>query len=322
MGVGELVLIDHKPRGRGALAVGVAALDAAGLVLIRQELRQHVRHRIGAAERADEPRLVQGVLLLLQQALLFFRFPTGPGVGRDVRPICVPGQHGIGIQPRGVDALEQIFPIYGDGRPEHQPLGFVGGVVEVLNAPVECGHPGDGDVLLRRHRTGERYVEPQTRRYRRVLVRGVHGRCEGAEQAHLVPEVHGRKIGVEGQECAVDHGNTGPPSSLQGSPDDPTHVLDAQLFHPGRRMELRKRFRGPGGDGQTLQQLAPLHAHGLPVLIVPAAAARDFDSAIIAEHGKALFLLEKTWVAAQYKCLESGEGLFVRGSYVHIACVL
>ena len=215
---------------------------------------------------------------------MLFRFPAGPGIGRDIFPIYVPGQHVVGVQPGSVDALEQVFSIHRNGRPEHQPLRLVGGVVEVLNTPVERDHPGDGDVLLRRHRARQGDVEAQAGRYRRVLVRGVHGRREGAEHPHFVPEVHGRKIGVEGQERAVGHGNAGPPPAFQRSPDDSPYVFDAQLFRFGRRVIFRKRLGGSGGYGKALQKLAPLHAHGLPVFVVSAAAARNFDSAIMTEH--------------------------------------
>ena len=169
------VLVYNKPRGCGALSIGISFRQVTFDVYLRQKGCNGILHVISSAECTNQSRLFRWVTLLLSLFNPGFLCPAALWPVTGIRPVRVTSQDVICRQPWQVLIMEQIFPICRRGWPVHQPGRLVCCIIEIINSYLFSQFPGYGLVFIRCDRTVHWYHEPQTRFFRTVLMSSVHG---------------------------------------------------------------------------------------------------------------------------------------------------
>ena len=133
VGVGELALIGHQTAGHTAVAVGVAALRGRRLVDVGEESFNGFLYGVGAAEGANQARLLQRVTGLAQLVAHHLTLTTGQGPLAHVKGVAVCGQHLVHAEGGAVLIFKHELSAFGGTGPVEEALQLIGGVVKQLN---------------------------------------------------------------------------------------------------------------------------------------------------------------------------------------------
>ena len=134
VGVGEqAVVVDDE--AAGGLAGGVGVARVVDPLVGGDELLDGLGDGVGAAERAYDAALVPGVGLAVAAVPgVGAQLARGRGPCAGVRPVLVGGQDLVGVEEAALVVLMHVLPVGAGGRPVHEPVGLVGGVVEGVHA--------------------------------------------------------------------------------------------------------------------------------------------------------------------------------------------
>ena len=139
--------------------------------------------------------------------------------------------------------------------------GIEAGQRQVVGDP-----PGNGSVLIRRHRARQRDDDAQAHLLRGVAVRGVQ--CVGIDERHVqvVQQARVGIVGVQAHGAPVHHRGVVALAVLQVARDETADVLAAVLVILAHGSVFRHRLPGARGRGELVQQLAPQDLPILPAL--------------------------------------------------------
>ena len=234
----ELIFIDNYAGSTFARDVGVATGDVRFFVDVTEEQLNRLLDVIRPAECADDARLAERISLALH-ITPDLRPLTGRGRPRgDVAPVSVTVEQVIGVDQRSIPTLEVIMDVSWGGRPEHQAVCLVGGVVEVVKANTSGNGAGHGLVLLFADVAAQGKDQPQARMVRRVFVRPIGTSSEGNLLLDAIHDTRLSIVQVQGHGAAAFNTASLPLALVQVTQHKTADVLDGILPGSRHRQEI------------------------------------------------------------------------------------
>ena len=248
MGIDKPVVVNHHA-GSGIRRdiVPPAAGVRRGIHVRKEGLHRRLNREICPAESADQPVLVQGILLVLRAVFQDFRLP---GTGRplaDVPPVLIHAQVLIHRQRAAKGLVKHKLAVGGAGRPVHHPVRLIRAVVEIIHADLLRRHPHEGRILLLRNLPVKQHDQAVPRRLRRMLMGRIQKPVDPREGLPAQrPEVHlrGDIVRVQTADGPEEHMSLFPHAALQPAADKAALVLQGIALLLRQPRILRDRLRG------------------------------------------------------------------------------
>ena len=228
--VGKLLVNNDDSGGTVCRNIVIPSFHRRRRVNIRQELFDRLPDRVSTAERPHRAGLCKRVRLLFRGLFYRFRFPGRYRPGGNVPPVVIKPQIIIRIQDVAVHDLIDILPVARRGRPVHQPVRLVRGIIKQIHPDLLRHLAGKGRVFLLGHIPFQRKDQTQPGRFRRMLMRGVHTQLMGMEQGKLIQDIRCAVVHVQRQHGPAQNRPGLSPATPQMSAHKTAHILDSVLL--------------------------------------------------------------------------------------------